>query len=95
MRKKFISTYRRVAHLPNWPVCPPFTLPIRFNIKFNSNYSYYFLYLHFLKNGINNNSGINISSIQNTNKSKREEKNIFSNTKRKRKLINTDDSYID
>ena len=38
-------------------------IPFRFNIKFNTKYSYKFLYIHFLKNGIKNNSGININSI--------------------------------
>ena len=62
-------------------------IPLRFNIRFNTNYSYNCLYLHYLKN-----SKINIDSFQNVNKSKSDEKTAISNTKRK--LKNAVDSNI-
>ena len=51
-------------------------IPLRFNIRFNTNYSYNCLYLHYLKN-----SKINIDSFQNVNKSKSDEKTSILNTK--------------
>ena len=58
-------------------------IPLRFNIRFNTNYSYKCLYLHYLKNS---------KSFQNVNKSKSDEKTAISNTKRK--LKNAVDSNI-
>jgi hypothetical protein len=39
-------------------------IPLRFNFKFNTNYSYYCLNVHYLKICCNKNSRVNINSSQ-------------------------------
>jgi hypothetical protein len=68
-------------------------IPLRFNSKFNTKYTYYRLYVHYLKVGSNKNSRVNINSLQNRNKTINPDKMTIINGKRKLKndvVVNKD-----
>ena len=68
-------------------------IPLRFNLKFNTNYSYYCLNFHYLKICCNKNSTVNIKSSQKRFKNNSEERITILTGKRKLKndvVVNKD-----
>jgi hypothetical protein len=71
-------------------------IPFRFNLKFNTNYSYYCLNVHYLKICCNKNSTVNINSSQKRYKNNSEERISILNGKRKLKndvVVNKDQIF--
>jgi hypothetical protein len=72
-------------------------IPLRINLKFNTNYSYSCLNVHYLKICCNKNSTVNINSSQKRYKNNSEERISILNGKSKLKndvVVNKDQIFI-